>query len=89
MHDGHGVFTHSLFEIGTRASPRLPGRVGYDLTTDCWFVCGADDVAEQVPYYACGRGGPANPDGLKLAAQVQFGDSDGAGPADGQVVGHC
>jgi hypothetical protein len=88
VHDGHGVFTHSLFEISSRASPRLPGRVGYDLSTDCWLG-GADDVADQVPYCACGRSPPADPDGLKLAAQVQFGDSYGAEPTDGQVVGHC
>src|SRR5580693_728737 len=72
----------------SRASPRLPSRARYDLSTDCWLG-GADDMADQVPYRACGRSAPADPDGLKLAVQVQFGDSYGAEPTDGQVVGHC
>jgi hypothetical protein len=59
---------------------------GYKLSIDCWLG-GADDVADQVPYCACRRSAPADPDGLKLAVQVQLGDSDGAQPTDRQIVG--
>jgi hypothetical protein len=48
--------------------------------------CRADEVAEQVPYRACGRGTPANPDGLMPAAQIQLPDGDRVQATDRQHI---
>src|SRR5260370_39805369 len=64
---------------GRSASPPIPG------AGPAWLA--AEDVGDQVPRRARGRGPGAVPDSVQDPRQVEFGDLDPDQPAGGPVVG--